>query len=142
VKLSQLRACFAGNESQYGEFTVLLVDLDLIPSDGIDVIISPLRAVDLDPEAGELRLYSAAARTGSNELPVALFEFFLQALPLAGVYEVDFIVGIQLPIAPEEGVVQEYSLQPLAGVWIGLESEEIWLLVRPESEYPRDLLPT
>jgi hypothetical protein len=58
------------------------------------------------------------------------------------VYEVDFIVGIQLPIAPEEGVVQEYSLQPLAGVWIGLESEEIWLLVRPESEYPRDLLPT
>lgn len=141
MKLSDLKRHFAGNESTYREFTVLLVDLDVVPSDGADVIISPLREIEVDPQAGEIRVYSAAVRPDSNLLPSALFERFMGAWPMDGVHDVEFIVKLQLPIAPEEGVVQEYSLQPLADVWIGRESEEIWLLVRPQSEYPQDLLP-
>ena len=142
MKLADLKRCFAGNEALYREYTVLLVDLDLVPSDGVDVVISPLRQVEVDPPAGEIRLYSAAVRQDSNQLPAALFEFFMGAWPTDGVHDVEFVVKLQLPIAPEEGIVQDHSLQPLAGVWIGRESEEIWLLVRPESEYPQDLLPT
>ncbi|MDF3021483.1 MAG: hypothetical protein K0Q92_2786 [Steroidobacteraceae bacterium] len=141
MKLTDLKQCFTGNEDLYREYTVLLVDLDLVPSDGVDVVISPLRETEVDPEAGEIRLYSAAVRPNSDQLPAALFELFMGSWPLDGVHDVEFVVKIQLPIAPEEGVVQEYSLQPLAGVWIGRESEEIWLLVRPQPEYPQDLLP-
>jgi hypothetical protein len=141
MKFADLKRCFAGNEELYREYTVLLVDLDLVPSDGVDVVISPLREAEVDPDAGEIRLYSAAVRPDSNLVPAALFEFFVQSWPLDGVHDVEFIVKLQLPIAPEEGVVQEYLLQPLAGVWIGRESEEIWLLVRPVSKYPQDLLP-
>ncbi len=142
MKLTDLKQCFAGNEDLYREYTVLLVDLDLVPSDGVDVVISPLRETEVDPGAGEIRLYSAAVRPNSDQLPAALFELFMGSWPIDGVHDVEFVVKIQLPIAPEEGVVQEYSLQPLAGVWIGRESEEIWLLVRPQSEYPQDLLPS
>ena len=142
MTLTDLKQCFAGNEELYREYTVLLVDLDLVPSDGVDVVISPLREAEVDPTAGEIRLYSAAVRPDSNQLPAALFEFFRGSWPMDGVHDVEFVVKVQLPIAPEEGLVQDYSLQPLAGVWIGRESEEIWLLVRPQSEYPQDLLPT
>ena len=142
MKLTDLKQCFAGSEGLYREYTVLLVDLDLVPSDGVDVVISPLRETEVDPEAGEIRLYSAAVRPNAGHLPAALFELFMGSWPMDGVHDVEFVVKIQLPIAPEEGVVQEYSLQPLAGVWIGRESEEIWLLVRSQSEYPQDLLPT
>jgi hypothetical protein len=142
MKLSELRQVFAGNETLYGEFTVLLVDLDLVPSDGVDVVISPVRDLEIDAEAGEIRLYSAAVRQDSGDPPLALFEYFMGAWPMAGVYDVDFDVKVQMPIAPEEYPGQPVLLQALVGVWIGRESEEIWLLVRPQSEYPADLLPS
>jgi hypothetical protein len=141
MKLSELRRAFAGNEAAYAEFTVLLVDLDTVPSDGVDVIVSPVREVELDAAAGEIRLYSAAQRPGTDQPPLALFEEFSGLLPLPGVYDVDFTLRVQLPIAPEDPQGQAPELQPLAGVWIGREEEEIWLLVRDVSGYPEDLLP-
>ncbi|HUQ12369.1 MAG TPA: hypothetical protein VM146_18810 [Steroidobacteraceae bacterium] len=141
MKLSELSKVFAGNESQYGEFSVLLVDLDLAPSEGIDVVISPLRDLEVDAEAGEIRLYSAAVRQDSRNPPLALFEYFRSAWPMAGVHDVDFDVKVHMPIATEGYPHPPVSLLPLAGVWIGRESEEIWLLVQPQSEYPVDLLP-
>lgn len=142
MKLSELRRCFAGNHDLYAEYTVLLVDLDLVPSDGADVILSPLFDLEIDVEAGQMRLYSAAARPHDATPPKALFEMFAAAWPLPGVYEVDFDVLVQLPVAPDEALAQAQELAPLASVWIGRESEEIWLLVRPPAEYPADLLPT
>ena len=141
MKLSELRRTLAGNEAAFAEFTVLLVDLDTVPSDGVDVIVSPLREVEIVPEAGEIRLYSAAQRPGADQPPLALFEEFSSALPLAGVYDVDFKLLVQLPIAPDDPQGQVPELKPLAGVWIGREEEEVWLLVRDVSAYPEDLLP-
>lgn len=141
MKFSEFGKAFAGNETLYAEFTVLLVDLDLVPSDGVDVVISPVRDLEIDAGTGEIRLYSAAVCQDSGRPPLALFEYFRGAWPMAGVYDGDFDVKVQMPIAPEQYPGQPVSLQPLAGVWIGRESEEIWLLVRPRSEYPADLLP-
>jgi hypothetical protein len=142
VKVSELQRAFAGNESMYAEYAVLLVDLDTVPSDGVDVIISPLRELEVDAEAGEIRFYSAAQRPDSARPSAVLFENFIGSLPLAGVHEVDLVVKIQLPIAPEDPQGQAPELRPLAGVWIGREEEEIWLLVREVAEYPEDLLPS
>lgn len=141
MKLSELRTHFAGNEALYAEYSVLLVDIDRVPSDGVDVVISPLRDVAIDGGAGEMRLYSAAQWSESDNPPMALFEAFAGTWPLPGVYDVDFIVKVQLPIAPEDPQGQPPELKPLAGVWIGREEEEVWLLVRDLSEYPEDLLP-
>jgi hypothetical protein len=120
----------------------LMVDLDLVPSDGADVIISPLFDLEVDAAAGQMRLYSAAARPHDATPPLALFEMFASAWPLPGVHEADLEVVLQLPIAPDEELEQRAELGPLAGVWIGREAEEIWLLVRPQPEYPVDLLPS
>lgn len=141
MRLSDLQACFGGNEVSFAEYSVLLVDLDRVPSDGVDVLISPLSEVEIDGSAGEMRLYSAAQRANSDGVPAALFETFSQNWPLPGVYDVDFIVKLQLPIAPDDPQGQRAELVPLAGVWIGRECEEIWLLVRELAEYPQDLLP-
>jgi hypothetical protein len=141
MKFADFRSIFAGNEQLYAEFTVLLVDLDRVPSDGVDVVISPVRDVDVLPDTGEIRLISAAARPGFGELPAALFENFRSKWPTDGVHDVDFVMTIQLPIAPDDGAELPASVQPLAGVWIGRVSEEIWLLVHPQSQYPQDLLP-
>jgi hypothetical protein len=142
MRFAEFKKLFAGNEDLYAEYMVLLVDLDTVPSDGVDVVISPVRAVQVVPEAGEIRLVSAAAQPEASPLPVALFENFAGSWPMDGVHDVDFIVKVQCPIAPEESPAQVPELLPLAGVWIGRMSGEIWLLVRPESEYPGDLLPS
>ena len=141
MNLSQLQNVFAGNEDSYREYLVLLVDVDRDPSDEIDVVISPLRSLELDTEAKQIRLYSAAARPGLNENALPIFELFIGALPAAGVLPEDPEVLVQLPIAPDESIPQQSRLGPLEGVYIGRESEEIWLLVSPLSEYPADLLP-
>ena len=137
----QLQGSFAGNEDTYREYLVLLVDVDRNPSDEIDVVISPLRSLELDSETKQIRLYSAAARPGTNEDALAIFERFMGALPTPGVLQENHEVLIQLPIAPGEAVPQQARLGPLEGVYIGRQSEEIWLLVSPLSEYPADLLP-
>ena len=143
MRFADFKKLFAGNEDLYAEYSVLLVDLDLVPSDGVDVVISPVRDVDVVPEAGEIRLVSAAAREADpGKLPNALFEMFMGAWPMDGVHDVDFVVKVQLPVAPDESLEQAVELIPLAGVWIGRMSGEIWLLVRPQSEYPADLLPS
>lgn len=141
MKLSELRRTIGGNEPAYADYTVLLVDLDTVPSDGVDVIVSPLRDLEIDAEAGEIRLYSAAQRPGTDQAPLALFEQFSALLPLPGVYDVDFTLTVQLPIAPDDPQGQAPELKPLAGVWIGREEEEVWLLVRDVPGYPADLLP-
>jgi hypothetical protein len=141
LKYSAFRKLVAGDEDAFREFSALLVDVDTVPSDGADVVISPVRDLEVDARAGEIRLFSAAVRQDTGHPPLALFGYFMAALPAPGVYEVDFAVKVQLPIAPEQYPGQPVSLQPLAGVWIGRESEEIWLLVRPQWEYPADLLP-
>lgn len=70
-----------------------------------------------------------------------MFESFTRTWPMAGVHQGEFTVVVQLPIAPDDPQGQKPELRPLGEVWIGRESEEIWLLVRDLAEYPEDLLP-
>ncbi len=142
MKHSELVKQFAGNEEAFGEFTVFLVDLDRIPDDELDVIISPVRELEIDAETKQIRLYSAASRPDSASEPLALLELFLDELPLPGVLPSDYDVVVEMPVSPADEPTQVPHLQPLKGVVIGRESEEIWLLVDEPAEYPADVLPT
>ena len=137
----QLWNSFEDNVDLFRDFLVLLVDVDRNPSDEIDVVISPLRSLEWDADNKQICLYSAAARPGTNENALTIFEQFHGALPMPGVLDENYEVMIQLPIAPDESAAQQPRLGPLQGVYIGRESEEVWLLVSPLSEYPADLLP-
>jgi hypothetical protein len=140
MKHTEVRSRFEGKEAEYQEYTVLLVDVDRVEGDDIDVVISELREMERVPEAKQIRLYSAAVREGEGGLPVSSFDVFMGGLPLPGVLEEDFTLMVQLPIAPEEVPGRE-TLSPLAGIHIGPECQEIWLLVRPIAEYPPEVLP-
>lgn len=142
MKHSELVGRFAGNEQAFGEFTVFLVDLDRVPDDDLDVIISPVRELEIDAETRQIRLYSAASRPDSASEPLALLELLLGELPMPGVLPSDYDVVVEVPVSPSDEPTQVPHLEPLKGVVIGRESEEIWLLVDEPAEYPADVLPT
>ena len=142
MKHSELLRHFADHENSWSEFTVVLVDLDRVPDDDLDVIISPVREFENDAETRQIRLYSAASRPDSAAEPLALLGMLLAALPMPGVLPGDFDVVVEVPVSPADEPTQVPRLEPLKGVVIGRESEEIWLLVNELSESPADILPT
>ena len=141
MKFPDFQQSFAGNHAVYAEYAVLLVDVDTVPSDGVDVIISPLGQVGIHPDDRQMVLSSVAANADPTLPPVSLFETFVNSWPMPHHQPNEFTVMMQLPIAPQEQGDQPWQLAPLAGVWISREEQEIWLLVRPQSEYPQDILP-
>jgi len=141
MRFPDLERSFAGNHDLYAEYAVLLVDVDTVPSDGVDVVISPLGRVQVLGDDRKMVLYSAAANSEPLLAPVSIFGVFVETWPMRHLKPEEFTVVVQLPIAPQEQGDQAWHLAPLGGVWIGREEEEIWLLVRPQSEYPDDLLP-
>lgn len=141
MKQSELLRHFEDKHQTWGEFAVFLVDLDRVPDDEVDVIISPVREVEIDKDSQQIRLCSAASRPESEQEPRALLGMFLEAIPMAGVLPADFEVMVEVPISPADAPTQVPDLVPLKAVVVGRKSEEIWLLVNELSEYPDDLLP-
>jgi len=141
MKHIDLRKFFAGNEENWSEYGVFLAELDRVPGDDVDVIVSPLRECELDSESGQIRLYSAASRPDSAAQPLALLSLLLESLPLPGVLPKDFDVVVELPVSPADAPSQVPRLESLKQVVVGRASEEIWLLVDDPAEYPPHLLP-
>jgi hypothetical protein len=141
MKQSELLRHFADKHDTWGAFAVFLVDLDRVPDDEVDVIISPVREVEIDRETQQIRLCSAAARPESEQEPRGLLGMFLAAIPMAGVLPADFEMMVEVPISPADAPTQVPELVPLKGVVVGSESEEIWLLVNELQDYPAEVLP-
>lgn len=138
----ELRRRLADKTDSYLEFAVMLVDLDQVPGDDVDVIISGLRDLAVDHESQQIRLYSGSSRPEvERSPPLSIFGIFFDALPLPGVLDGEYTVTVQVPISPEDFPDEPVRFIPLGGVHVSVESEEVWLLVRHPSEYPADLLP-
>lgn len=140
MKYTELSRIFETKRDECREYSVMLVDLDRVDGDDVDVVLAPPGALEVDTDTHQIRLYSAAVRPITDGQPLAIFGIFIEAWPMKGVLEDDYTVMVQLPVAPEESPGPT-TLVPLGGIRVAPESEEVWLLVHPESEYPPDVLP-
>jgi hypothetical protein len=98
--------------------------------------------VEVDPELGEARLYPASTATDVDSIePEPFLGMMLSQLPFDASDDNDLRLMVEVPLLRDESGDDRVSLVEINGFHIGRESEEVWLLVRPASEYASGLLP-
>jgi len=139
MKLSELYAKVqaAGDVHSYS------VSLAAPDSDGVDVDLAAIGRVEIHPEVGEARLYPASTATDVDSIePEPFLGMVLSQLPSDVNAESDLRLMVEIPLLRDELGHDRVSLVEVNGLHIGRNSEEVWLLVRPASEYANGLLPT
>jgi hypothetical protein len=110
--------------------------------DGFDVDLSAVGRVEIQWEAAEVRLYPASTKTDTDSIePEPVLGMILSQLPTEVSPDEDFRILVEIPLLRDDAGSQSASFAELRGVHIGTESEEVWLLVRPASEFADGLLP-
>jgi hypothetical protein len=146
MRLSELYAQVLNAGAEVMAFPALLAEPDLTPGDDVDVLLSEIGWVEVDDYAGEVRLYPKSAVT--EETPdQSLFcvERLLEQLPFDVSDDIsetaDLRIVVELPLLRDGFGLLRRALTDVCAVHIGRETEELWLLVRPTEDYPKDQLP-
>ena len=146
MRLSELYAQVLNAGAAAMAFPALLAEPDQTPGDDVDVLLSEIGWVEVDDDAGEIRLYPKSAVT--EETPdqnLFSVERLLEQLPFDIGEEIsgpgDLRIVVELPLLRDGFGLLRKALTDVCGVHVGPESEELWLLVRPKDEYPNDQLP-
>ena len=146
MRLSELYAQVLNAGAPAMAFTALLAEPDQTPGDDVDVLLSEIGWVEVDHDAGEIRLYPKSAVTEETaDQNLFSVERLLEQLPfdvgeeISGAGDLRIVVG--LPLLRDGFGLLRKALTDVCGMHVGRESEELWLLVRPKDEYPSDQLP-
>ena len=123
-----------------GPYAVWLAAPD---KDGVDVDLAAVGRVELQSEAGEVRLYPASSNTDTDSIdPEPVLAMVLEQLPFdVSTPESDLRIMVEVPLLRDESGTDSVSFTELCEIRIGPESLEVWLLVRPASEFAAGLLP-
>ena len=118
-----------------GDVHAYAVSLAAPDSDGVDVDLAAIGRVEVDPEAGEARLYPASTATDVDSIePEPFLGMVLSQLPFDVSDGNDLRLMVEVPLLRDESGQDRVSLVEINGVHIGPESEEVWFLVRPASD--------
>jgi hypothetical protein len=138
MKLSELYA----QVQAAGDVHAYAVSLAAPDSDGVDVDLAAIGRVEVDPELSEARLYPASTATDVDSIePEPFLGMIMSQLPFDVSDDNDLRLMVEVPLLRDESGHDRVSLVEINGLHIGRESEEVWLLVRPASEYASGLLP-
>jgi hypothetical protein len=138
MKLSELYA----RVQAAGDVHAYAVSLAAPDTDGVDVDLAAIGRVEVDPEVGEARLYPASTATDVDSIePEPFLGMVLSQLPVDVSAENDLRLMVEVPLLRDESGHDQVSLVEINGLHIGRVSEEVWLLVRPASQYASGLLP-
>ena len=111
--------------------------------DGTDVDLAAVGRVEVDEEAKLARLYPASTATDPDSVdPEPYLGMVLSQLPVDAEGQNDLRLLIEVPLLRDPDGNDHPSLVDMAGVHVGRESREVWLLVRPAREFAPGLLPT
>jgi hypothetical protein len=120
-------------------FTAYLAAPD---QDGEDVDLASVGRVEVDYEKNEARLYPASTATDVDSVePEPYLGMILDQLPIDTMDGDDLRVLVEVPLLRGDTGTDTVSLVELAGIHVGRGAEEVWLLVRPTSEFAAGLLP-
>jgi hypothetical protein len=139
MKLSELYAKIqaAGDVHAYSAY---LATPDV---DGVDVDLATVGRVELQPDEGEARLYPASTSTEVDSVePEPFLGMVLAELPLDLSNGNDLRLMVEMPLIRDLSGNDRTSFVEISDLYIGRESEEAWLLVRPISDFGAGLLPT
>lgn len=110
--------------------------------DGTDVDLASVGRVEIAYEAHEARLYPASTGTDLIEVdPEPYVGIVLSKLPQAAVGEGDLHLLVETPLIREGVADSEIRFSEIMDVHIGTESREVWLLLRPRSQFAAEWLP-
>jgi|SRR5580658_5224160 hypothetical protein len=138
MKLSELYA----KVQAAGDVHAYAVSLAAPDSDGEDVDLAAVGRVEVHPEVGEARLYPASTATDVDSVePEPYLGMVLSQLPSEVSLENDFRLMVEIPLLRAESGNDRVSLVEINGLHVAPESEEVWFLVRPASEYASGVLP-
>jgi hypothetical protein len=139
MKLSELYAAIqaAGDVVDYA------VWLAAPDKDGVDVDLAAVGRVDTESEPGEARLYPASTATDTDSIePEPTLYIVLSQLPSDISEDNDLRLIVEIPLLRDDSGKDLVTFTDIKGLHIGHESEEVWLLVQPASEFADGLLPS
>jgi hypothetical protein len=128
---------------QAGEVGAFAVWLAAPDKDGVDVDLASVGRVEVQSEASEARLYPASSTTDTDSIdPEPVLDMVLDQLPAeTDAPEGDLRLVVEVPLMRDEAGGDAPSFADLRAVHIGRSSQEVWLLLRPASEFAPGLLP-
>lgn len=121
-------------------FSLLLAEPDTVERDTVDVLLAPIGRVQLLFEKGEARLYPVIPGEVAEDEYSAL-GIFLQRLPFDASGDDDLRMTVELPLIREGAGLVDLRVCEIEAVHVGVESEEVWLLVRKVEEFGEGVLP-
>jgi hypothetical protein len=114
------------------ESCVYLAAPDPVVGDEIDVRLAPIGKVDIDRAKNEITLIPVVIGESSETgIPIILLKLLLEQLPFDTALWGDFQISVELPFDREAGHPVMKSRVKIEELYIGKESGEAWLLVRP-----------
>jgi hypothetical protein len=138
MKLSELYSKI----QEAGDVHAYAVSLAAPDSDGVDVDLAEVGRVEIHAEQGQARLYPASTATDVDSIePEPYLGMVLSQLPSIVSAENDLRLMVEIPLLRNDSGNDRVSLVEVNGIHIGRDSEEVWFLVRPPSEYASGLLP-
>lgn len=139
MKLSELYAQVQAAGEDALSYSASLAAPD---QDGTDVDLASVGRVELHPDQGEVRLYPASTSTDPDSVEVEPWlDEVMSQLPAHVRDQNDLRLMVEMPLLRDAAGDDPVTLVQLSAVHIGHQSREVWLLVRPASEYARGLLP-
>jgi len=123
-------------------FELQLAYADPTPDDDIDVQLSEIGWLEVDHEAGQIRLYPRSAVTDETPCePVPTLGVLLDMLPIEIEETSGLEVVVEFPLDRESKGLMRTSLSAVFALHLGKQSEEAWLLLNPAQAFGNGVLP-
>ena len=121
------------------EYQLYLAEPDTIDGPDVDVELVPVIRVDWDPQGKAVRLFPEEEDSDADSLPSAAD--VTGEIPTEVETVPETILQVEVPVVRTTGKSYSVSFGDVYDIVVGKESLEVWLLVRPRSEYRDEDLP-
>src|ERR1700761_6819386 len=120
-------------------YSVYLAEPD---RDGTDVDLATIGRVEIDEASAQARLYPSSTATDADSVdPEPYLGMVLEQLPMLDAFESDLRLVAEVPLLREESSVSVHFTE-IVDVRIGHDTKEVWLLLRPPTDFDDGLLPS
>ena len=140
MRLSELFNQLSAVPCEIHEFSLALAEPDIVEGDTVDVQLVPIGRLELLFELGEARVHPVIPDEAADDYYTVL-GVFLEKLPLVASPDLDLRLTVELPLIREGASLVDRQVREIEAAHVGVQSEEVWLLVRPVEEYGEGVLP-
>ncbi len=137
--VKDLQAKIASLPGDPADYQLYLAEPDTIDGPAVDVELIPVNKVDWEEQSRTLRLFPGEDDSDEDTLTTAAD--VVAEIPGEAASTPDARLLVEVPIVRPETTKVSLSFGEVHDIVVGQKSFEIWLLVRPRSEYRQEDLP-